>query len=179
MLRASHLSLCCVVLCCVVLCCVVLCCVVLCCVVLCCVVSAHAADKAVKRYIRLMTVRIDWNATAARPSAPKHTESTADGEGDEDEEEEQIERPNNTCDLVWTGVTSKRTFSGFKFSECLTAATSRKLMHTHGLAHFWDMVYQSKPAGTDLGSAVGEALAVAGIEDLLAGKPDTGSMAEE
>ena len=133
----------------------------------------RTADKAIKRYIRLMTVRIDWNTSAVQ--------SKKGGDAEEDDEDEDgPERAANSCELVWTGVAGKRAFNGFKFEECLTMANARKHMHTHGLAHYWDMVIQSKEAAVAAADGAGapynEALAVVGVESLLAPVADSGDM---
>ncbi len=136
---------------------------------------AAPADKAIKRYIRLMTVRIDWNTSAVQSKG-----KGADGAEDDDGDDDVPERAANSCELVWTGVASKRAFSQFKFEECLTIANARKHMHTHGLGHYWDMVMQAKEAAAEAASGVGapynEALAVVGVEALLAPTADGGDM---
>ena len=118
----------------------------------------HAAAKAIKRYIRLMTVRIDWNVTLQSAEA--------------DDDEADADKPLNKCELVWSGVAGKRAYSSFRFDECLTASSARKLMHTHGLAHYWDMVVNAKDGEAAVGAAgtavLDDATAVAGIEKLLA-----------
>ena len=49
----------------------------------------------------------------------------------------------NRCDLLWRGVLPKRSFPGFKFQECKSAVTARKLLEAKGVAHYWDMAYRA------------------------------------
>jgi U4/U6 small nuclear ribonucleoprotein PRP3 len=49
----------------------------------------------------------------------------------------------NRCDLLWRGVLPKRSFQGFKFQECKSAATARKLLEAKSVAHYWDMAYRA------------------------------------
>jgi len=92
-------------------------------------VIAEGGPKAINRYIRLMTVRMKWQGL------------------DEDEEYEALEggedakfRPDNKCELVWTGMAKKRLFSGFLFQSCETSAQCRNALKSKGVGHFWDQV---------------------------------------
>lgn len=49
----------------------------------------------------------------------------------------------NRCDLLWRGILPKRSFPGFKFQECKSAVTARKLLEAKGVAHYWDMAYNA------------------------------------
>ena len=49
----------------------------------------------------------------------------------------------NRCDLLWRGILPKRSFPGFKFQECKSAVTARKLLEAKGVAHYWDMAYHA------------------------------------
>ena len=48
----------------------------------------------------------------------------------------------NQCHLVWQGTLAKRTFTGFKFQECRSFATARKLLESRSVQHYWDMCAQ-------------------------------------
>ena len=92
-------------------------------------VIAEGGPKAIKRFIRLMTVRMKWQGL------------------DEEEEDETPEgeekakfNPDNKCELVWTGMATKRLFSGFLFQSCETSAQCRNALKTKGVGHFWDQV---------------------------------------
>jgi hypothetical protein len=62
---------------------------------------------------------------------------------DETQDQQQCLSKDNRCDLLWRGVLPKRTFQGFKFQECRSAATARKLLEARGVAHYWDMAYRA------------------------------------
>ena len=47
---------------------------------------------------------------------------------------------NNKCELVWTGMATKRFFKGFVFQSCETSEEARKILHAKGVGHFWDQV---------------------------------------
>ena len=57
--------------------------------------------------------------------------------------------------LVWDagirvqGTVVKRGFSNFRFQECKTVATARKVLDSKGLAHYWDMVVKPEQLATD------------------------------
>jgi hypothetical protein len=88
-----------------------------------------------------MTVRIDWSTSAVKKAKELRSQDVEDEE-DDDEEDGGAGGGGKSalCKLVWTGLAAKRSFSGFRFDECPTPASARKLMHTFGLAHYWDMV---------------------------------------
>lgn len=48
--------------------------------------------------------------------------------------------PNNTCQLVWTGMAVKRMFKSFVFQMCATSELARKVLEAKGVAHYWDQV---------------------------------------
>jgi hypothetical protein len=114
-----------------------------------------------------MTVRIDWNTSALQAAAEN------DDDGDDD-----TDKPVNSCELVWSGVSGKRAYSSFRFEECLTAPSARKLMHTHGLAHYWDMVVNGKSNGADAAAAAvfSDTAATIGIEKLLSAQDNDTAM---
>lgn len=71
-----------------------------------------------------------------------HVESRAEGMEVSTAVEEYISQ-DNRCDLLWRGVLPKRSFPGFKFQECKSAVTARKLLEAKGVAHYWDMAYHA------------------------------------
>jgi U4/U6 small nuclear ribonucleoprotein PRP3 len=124
-------------------------------------VIVEGGPKAIKRYTRLMTVRMKWTGT--------------DDAGSEDEEEDDDGEavthkvrvlakghlfrawlfanfapaalhiysqfnPDNKCELVWTGMGAKRLFKGFIFQSCETSDVARKVLAAKGVGHFWDQV---------------------------------------
>jgi U4/U6 small nuclear ribonucleoprotein PRP3 len=49
------------------------------------------------------------------------------------------------CFLVWKGVVAKRAFSAFRFQECKTSTTARKVLEAKHVEHYWDMVESFNP----------------------------------
>ena len=48
--------------------------------------------------------------------------------------------PDNTCELVWTGLATRHLFKGFVFQSCETSDVARKVLKAKGVGHFWDQV---------------------------------------
>ena len=89
-------------------------------------VVVEGGPRAVKRYAALMTRRIDW-ADAAQLQATEVAE--------------------NWCVKAWAGVVAKRAFSAFKFQECKSTLTARRVLDAKGVAHYWDMVASAHKQG--------------------------------
>jgi U4/U6 small nuclear ribonucleoprotein PRP3 len=100
-------------------------------------VICEGGPKAIKRYVRLMTVRMKWKGP-----------DNADDEDDDEDADEQDEEgavthkfnPENKCELVWQGMAVKRFFKGFVFQACETSDQARKILRAKGVGHFWDQV---------------------------------------
>ncbi|OQR84733.1 U4/U6 small nuclear ribonucleoprotein Prp3 [Achlya hypogyna] len=132
-------------------------------------VVVEGGPKSIKHYVKLMCRRIDWNK---RP--PPRVAPVADGDGSDDdggdesgdggndggdrEEEASAEaapaeapeapRPKTKkgkCYLVWRGLVAKRAFAGFKFQECKTATTARKVLEAKHVEQYWDMIESYNP----------------------------------
>jgi len=94
-------------------------------------VICEGGPKAIKRYIRLMTVRMKWMGT----------DDAVDEEEEEDEEGTTHKfNPENKCELVWTGMGTRRLFKSFVFQSCETSDVARKVLKAKGVGHFWDQV---------------------------------------
>ena len=93
-------------------------------------VICEGGPKAIKRYIRLMTVRMKWTGTDDVV------------EEDEEDEEEKTHKfnPENKCELVWTGMGTRRLFKSFVFQSCESSDVARKVLKAKGVGHFWDQV---------------------------------------
>eukprot|EP00985_Skeletonema_marinoi_P015915 scaffold8394_cov143-Skeletonema_marinoi.AAC.4 len=111
-------------------------------------VVAEGGEKAIKRYTRLMTVRMKWKG-----------EDFYEEEEEEEEEDEMMEEdnvndgeegtttkvprkkfnPNNECELIWTGMAVKRAFHSFMFQTAANSTTARKILEAKGVAHYWDL----------------------------------------
>lgn len=98
-------------------------------------VICEGGPKSIKKYIRLMTVRMKWKG-------PENAEEEEDE--DDDDEEEGVKRQkfnqDNKCELVWTGMATKRFFKGFVFQACETSDQASKILRAKGVGHYWDQV---------------------------------------
>lgn len=97
-------------------------------------VVVEGGRKAIKHYTRLLTKRINWLGDA---------EDSDGGDSDDDDDENKQQRRGNGCSLVWQGVVARKAFGNFRFQECRTADTARKVMETKGVVQYWDLVAQS------------------------------------
>uniref|UniRef100_M4B1E1 Uncharacterized protein n=1 Tax=Hyaloperonospora arabidopsidis (strain Emoy2) TaxID=559515 RepID=M4B1E1_HYAAE len=93
-------------------------------------VVVEGGKKAIKQYTKLMMRRIDW--TGSR-EARQESES----------EDEDLQTRGNGCLLVWQGVVARKAFNNFRFQECRTSATARKVMEAKNVVHYWDLVEKS------------------------------------
>mmetsp|Transcript_1777 Transcript_1777/g.4107 ORF Transcript_1777/g.4107 Transcript_1777/m.4107 type:complete len:750 (-) Transcript_1777:52-2301(-) len=110
-------------------------------------VIVEGGPKAVKKYIRLMNVRMKWTGT----------DDDDDDDDDDDEEDEGDQvigddgnvvpkrkknrfNKDNKCDLVWTGIATKRFFKGFVFQACETSDEAGKILRAKGVGHFWEQI---------------------------------------
>ena len=103
-------------------------------------VIAEGGPKAIKRYTRLMTVRMKWKG----PDDANDEESDEEGEEELGEDGQPIIRhkfnAENKCGLVWTGLSTKRFFKGFVFQSCETSDQARTVLTGKGVGHYWDQV---------------------------------------
>jgi U4/U6 small nuclear ribonucleoprotein PRP3 len=104
-------------------------------------VICEGGPKAVKKFTRLMLVRMKWKG-------PDN-----DDDDDEDDEEDQVDDEDgmdgtvrhkfdkdNKCELVWTGMVTRRFFKGFVFQACETSDQAQKVLRSKGVGHYWDQV---------------------------------------
>jgi U4/U6 small nuclear ribonucleoprotein PRP3 len=105
-------------------------------------IIVEGGPKAINKYIRLMLVRMKWTGT----------------DDDEDEDEEEVGgdqmigddgvmmkkkhkfNKDNKCELVWTGIATKRFFKGFVFQACETSVEASKILRAKGVGHFWEQL---------------------------------------
>ena len=97
-------------------------------------VICEGGPKAIKRYTRLMLIRMKWKG--------RDDDDLQYDEEDEDEEEVKRHKfnPDNKCELVWTGMATKRFFKGFVFQACESSAEASKILRAKGVGHFWDQI---------------------------------------
>lgn len=117
-------------------------------------VVVEGGQRAIQRFRRLMTRRIDWRVKplkkAFTPAAAGDDASEAGDannqaavEEDSDDDDEVDGRGDvSMCNLVWEGTVPQRCFANFRVDECRTPERARRWMEAKGLAHYWDLVLQ-------------------------------------
>ncbi|GAW07864.1 u4 u6 small nuclear ribonucleoprotein [Lentinula edodes] len=117
-------------------------------------VYVEGAGTFVRRYKRLMLVRIKWTEEGRGGDVPE------DAEGEEAEKEEDDNVPDgsaesskattatttttsislasNTCNLIWEGLLPHRSFAGFKPKVCPTDGAAREALGEK-LRGYWDV----------------------------------------
>lgn len=106
-------------------------------------VICEGGPKALKKYIRLMTVRMKWKGPDDYVSEDEEEEEEiVDGEdGAADQRHKKTKfNPDNHCDLVWQGLATKRFFKGFIFQACESGHEAAKILRAKGVGHFWDQI---------------------------------------
>ena len=107
-----------------------------------CVVVVEGVSKAIRRYEKLMTRRIDWSSTGAEE----------DDVGDGDEKIDVGKR--NACVCVWSGTTASPAFEGaFRFETFRSHTSARARFKDVGLAHFFDAAAGSVAAADEAAEA--------------------------
>ena len=115
-------------------------------------VVAEGGEKAIKRYTRLMTVRMRWKGedfyeddeeSEEELMVGEDEEDNGEGEGEVGEKKKKEKRkkfnPNNECELIWTGMAIKRAFHSFMFQSAQDTTVARKILEAKGVAHYWDL----------------------------------------
>jgi U4/U6 small nuclear ribonucleoprotein PRP3 len=115
-------------------------------------VIIEGGPKAIKRYTRLMTVRMKWAGPDG--ASDGYEEEQVEEEGDQDDDDDTKEappkfNPDNKCELVWQGMGVKRLFKGFVFQSCESSDQARKVLKQKGVAHYWDQVLQHASGRSD------------------------------
>ncbi len=126
-------------------------------------VVAEGGEKAIKRYTRLMTVRMKWKGEDFYDDEEEEVENDEVMEGVEDgttTTKTTVQRKkfnhNNECELIWTGMAVKRAFHSFMFQTAANSTTARKILEAKGVAHYWDLAvghYERKVGATSNGGA--------------------------
>ncbi|KAL3775212.1 hypothetical protein ACHAWO_007884, partial [Cyclotella atomus] len=108
-------------------------------------VVAEGGEKAIKRYIRLMTVRMKWRGEDFYEEDDEEEEEKLmvgdddDENGEKPKEKRKKFNPNNECELIWTGMAVKRAFHTFMFQSAANPTVARKILEAKGVAHYWDL----------------------------------------
>jgi len=121
------------------------------------VVVVEGGKKSIKKFTRLMTVRMKWTAgedesdssSEEEEEEEEEKEKTEEGEGYEAEETEETktetETPykqqkfskENQCRLVWSGTTLQQKFKDFSFLAVNTSSGANKLFTDKGMGDYW------------------------------------------
>lgn len=97
-------------------------------------VICEGGPKAIKRFIRLMTVRMKWKG-------PEGGQDDFEDEEDDGNDEARPKfNPENSCELVWTGMAVKRFFKGFVFQNCEGGGEAANILRSKGVGHYWDQL---------------------------------------
>ncbi|KAG8935258.1 hypothetical protein FRC02_008393 [Tulasnella sp. 418] len=109
-------------------------------------VLVEGSYKAIEKYSRLMTVRIQWTE-AAREKDAEEDEGEGEGEGEQRppprvKQEEGFSGPtsleDNRCDKVWEGPIREHTYKSFKAKSCPTDSSSKEFLGEK-MASYWDV----------------------------------------
>lgn len=129
-------------------------------------VVAEGGEKAIKRYTRLMTVRMRWKGEDFYVSDEEEDymenvgengmDAAASGGGDDQTQPQQQKpkkfNPNNECELIWTGMAMKRAFHSFMFQSAANSTVARKILEAKKVAHYWDLAISHVEAKDGAGS---------------------------
>eukprot|EP01082_Thalassiosira_pseudonana_P012562 g11263.t1 g11263 contig5:482248-484533(-) len=106
-------------------------------------VVAEGGEKAIKRYTRLMVVRMRWKGEDFYEEEEEGEDlmvgENDDGEDPQPKQERKKFNPNNECELIWTGMAVKRAFHSFMFQSASNPTVARKILEAKGVAHYWDL----------------------------------------
>jgi U4/U6 small nuclear ribonucleoprotein PRP3 len=126
-------------------------------------IIAEGGERAIKRYIRLMTVRMRWKGEDFYEDEDDDVEEEEAKEdlmvGDDDdddvkgvdedgntttttkvgEKKRKKFNPDNECDIIWSGMAIKRAFHSFMFQNAESSVVARKILEAKGVAHYWDL----------------------------------------
>ena len=111
------------------------------------VVVVEGGPKGLRRFQRLMLVRIDWKKEVERAKAEGgggSSEMEGMSEDDSEDEDEGVEHRNTReCALVWQGVVAKAAFLRFGFEVCRSEAQARAVFSQLGVVHYFDIARQT------------------------------------
>lgn len=100
--------------------------------------------KGIKKFIRLMLHRINWDAVEADENDDDEVEHENVDQIDIEEDVHKILKKSsgvvNRCDLLWQGLVARKSFHAFRFQECRTDLAAKKVLEAKNLSHYWDLV---------------------------------------
>jgi hypothetical protein len=139
-------------------------------------IIAEGGERAIKRYIRLMTVRMRWKGEDFYEDEDDDVEEEELMVGDDEdanvngvnedgnttttsEKKRKKFNPDNECDIIWSGMAIKRAFHSFMFQNAESSVVARKILEAKGVAHYWDLAigHVERKGGTGgLGLRIGD-----------------------
>ena len=100
--------------------------------------------KGIKKFIRLMLHRINWDAVEAEENDDDEVEHENVDQIDIEQDVHKILKKSsgvvNRCDLLWQGLVARKSFHAFRFQECRTDLAAKKVLEAKNLSHYWDLV---------------------------------------
>jgi len=112
-----------------------------------CLVVVEGGPKAIQKFHRLMTVRLNW--TGPGEESDDDDDEQQNGEDGEDAKPQHKFNPENRCEPVWQGLAVHRLFHGFLFQAVDSPAQARKILKAKGAEHYWDQVVQHATGRSD------------------------------
>ena len=109
------------------------------------VVVVEGGPKGLRRFDRLLRMRIDWRKEVERERAQRAAgdegAETAMSEDEEDsDDDEGVEHRNSReCARVWQGVVAKHAFVSFTFEVCRSELQARTFFAKLGVEHYFDV----------------------------------------
>jgi U4/U6 small nuclear ribonucleoprotein PRP3 len=99
-------------------------------------VICEGGPKAIKKFTRLMTVRMKWTG----PDNEDDEEEDDAAEVEDGAPKKHKFDKENKCELVWTGMATRRFFKGFVFQAFESSDQAKKILKSKGVGHYWDQV---------------------------------------
>lgn len=114
-------------------------------------VICEGGPKAIQKYTRLMLVRMKWTGPddgddddeeEEEKEEKEYDQSEFDVEGDESVRVRKKKKfdKDNKCELLWSGMATKRQFKGFIFQHCETSDQARKVLKSKGVEYYWEQI---------------------------------------
>ena len=113
-----------------------------------CLVVVEGGPKAIQKFHRLMTVRLNWTGPGEE-SDDDDDDDEPDGDDGDDAKPQHKFNPANRCEPVWQGLAVHRLFHGFLFQAVDSPAQARKILKAKGAEHYWDQVVQHATGQSD------------------------------
>jgi len=109
-------------------------------------IIVEGGPKAIKRFTRLMTVRMNWRGEGEEESESEEEEDGDEGDGVEGFKRQKFNKE-NTCSLIWSGLCLQAKFKDFSFQAAATFNMAQKLMNDKGLGDYFKMALSGGGSG--------------------------------